>query len=363
MSINANRRNDSNLGMITATHDFLVEQAAAVTAVNIPIIATYLGQVAALIEPIQQTMGLTSKKTNGITLTKKDARLMAIEAAVNIAKTVHNYAADHLRPDLTKPASLDNPTNYAMQTLMEFMGTYIGSFLDSIADEYIVAYLENIWIEAGAVATVIPPAVNPLLVYGFKNDVGDPEDEDYEPGTLTQFETAIQIYSGLRVTPRMAIVARKTQNQKLKGLFQQAITILEKLDYTFEMVKPKNVELYDGYTSSRIPILQTFATQIVGTVTKVTDLETGSTVVALGAKITVTGSPYQTAGGTLTPNPVEVQIGSDGKYSVPTPKIKSIYTVKCTLAGYEAVIKNDIPVKKGDKSTVNIVLLPIQEQP
>jgi hypothetical protein len=363
MSINANRQNDANLGMITGVNGYMVTNAAAVTALNVAIMATYKAQIAALIDPIQDTMGKTSQKTNGITLTKKEARLMAIEVAINVAKTVHNYALDHIRPDPTKPPSLDNPTNYAMQTLMEFMEPYTGAFLYSIADEYIVAYLENIWLEASSVATVTPPLVNPLLVYGFKDDEGEPEDEDYEPGTLTQFETVIQIYSGLRVTPRAAIIARKTQNQKLKGLFQQAFTILEKLDNTFELVKSQNLDLYNGYKSARIVILQTFATQILGIVTRVTNLETGSTVVAVGAKVTVTGSPYPTTGGILTPNPVEVQIGADGKYTALTPKIKSIYTVKCTLPGYQAFTKNDVTVKKGDKTTVNIVLVPVQSEP
>lgn len=360
MSLNANRQNDANLGMIIETDVYLTGQTAALTAVNIPIIATYHAQFAALIEPIQVTMGKTSQKTKGITLTKKQARFMAIEIAVNVAKTVHNYALDHIRPDPTKPASIDNPTDYDMQTLMEFMEPFMGGFLYAIADQYIVAYLENIWFQASEVATVTPPAVNPLLLYGFKNDVGEVGDEDYEPGTLTQFETAIQVYDGLSVSPRTAIVARKTQNQKLKGLFAQALTILEKLDNTFELVKPKNLELYDGYKNARIVTLQTFATAIVGTVLKVTDLETGATAPAIGTKVLVTGSPYQTSGGILTPNPVEVTVGADGKYSVATPKFKSIYTVQCTLAGYQAYIKNDVTVKKGDKTTANATLIPVQ---
>ena len=366
MSFYANRRHDAEFGMIKTVDNFLTTNATAITALNLPIINTYHGQLTALISPIQATLALTKKPTFNITISKKDARIMAIKMAVDIAIMVNRYAGDHLRPDMTKPASAENPTDYAMQDLMNFMAEYTGAFLYKVSDQFIIPFLENIWTEAKVAADAKPPATNPLfLLYGFKADVGEVGDEDYEPGTLAQFETAIGIYDSLSVSPRDAIAARKTQNLKLRGLLAQSDTILKALDDCFELRK-SHTETYNGYKAARIVILQTFATQIVGTVMKVLTLQPQTTAPAVGAKIVVTGSSYLSKVGgqsvLITPTPVEVEIGNDGKFAIPTPKLKSLYTVKCTKDGYGEFTKTDLKMKKGDKLELNIVLPPAQSE-
>jgi hypothetical protein len=366
MSFYANRRHDAEFGMIKTVDNFLTTQAAAITGLNLPIINTYHGQLTALISPIQATLALTKKPTYNVTISKKDARIMAIKMGVDIAIMVNRYAGDHVRPDMTKPASADNPTDYDMQTLMNFMAEYTGAFLYKVSDQFIIPFLENIWTEAKVAADAIPAATNPLfLLYGFEADNGVPADEDYEPGTLAQFETAIGIYDSLSVSPRDAIAARKTQNLKLKGLLGQADTILKALDDCFALRK-SFTEIFNGYEAARIVIVQTFATQIVGTVLKVTNMQTQTTAVAVGAKIVVTGSSFLSKVGgqsvTITPTPIEVEIGNDGKFAIPTPKLKSLYTVKCTKDGYQEFTKTDIKIKKGDKLELNIVLLPVQSE-
>lgn len=342
------------------------DNAEEITEANVPILGTYHTQLKALIGEILDTSGLTNVKTQGITATKAQARAAATAIGVDVRNMLFNYASDHVRPNPDQPAGVGNETNYEMEQLQRDMAVLTEGYLDGLKDEEIIDYLQNIWTEAGDIADVTPPATNPLIPYGCKNDVGTVGDEDYVPGTLAQLETAIDIYSTLTTSPRQAISNRKIQNQKLAGLYLQGHTLLAKMDNSFRLLKASNPELYNGWMNIRIVILPTYTTQIVGTVSKVTNLETQTTEVALGATILVTAESYQTEknGQTVTvqPDPVELRIGSDGKYSVPTPDNKPLYTVKCTLPGYEAVIKSPLKVKRGEKLPVNFVLIPTQSQ-
>lgn len=360
-----NRKNDAELGMMKGADGFMDDNATEIGELDAPILATYHTQLKALIGQIQDTSGLTNVKTQGITATKAQARAAATEIGVIVRDMVFNYASDHVRPNPNLPASADNPTDYAMEQLQKDMAVITEGLLGSLKDEEVIDYLQNIWTTAGDIVDVTPPVTNPLIPYGLKEDVEDPVTHAItEPGTLTQLETAINIYAALTTSPRQAISNRKIQNQKLAGLYLQGNTLLIKMDNSFRLAKAKNPELYQGWVNIRIVILLSFATQIVGTVSKVTNLETQTTAVALGARILVTAESYQTEISgqrvTVTPDPVELRIGSDGKYSVPTPKLVPLYTVKCTLPGYEDVIKTELRVKKGKKLEINFMLLPVQ---
>lgn len=367
MSRDGNRLHDANLGMLKAADNFLTDNATAVTATGVGVITEYQGLLQPLIAEIELTMEITKQPTQGITLTKKQARLQAIETAILIAQVLFNYATDNMRPDIAQPASIDNPDDPNMVKLLEFATKYVGKYLYKKSDQHIISHLENIWLEASAVAEVTPPVVNPLLIYGLKDDTGTVGQPTYEAGTLTKFKAAIEAYDGKSTSPKEAISKRTTANEKLTGLFIQALNILGQMDFSFGLVKARNLNLYNGYMNIRQVSVMTFATQIVGTVFKMVN---GVKKVAVGAKIIVTGSSYETEEGTLIPKPVEMQVDANGEFSVRTPKIKSIYTLKCILAGYETVTLTDITVRKGKKKKVQnedvegeIVLLPTPPQP
>jgi hypothetical protein len=329
-----NRQNDAFLGMYKAVKQFLDDNAATITAAGVPIINTYKTDLEDQITAIEAKSPQTAISSLGITQTKKEARFAAIKSAAIIAGAIYSYAVDTNNTELAVSMNITPAT------------------LKAKKDEEVVDYLHNIWAEASELVTVTPPAVNPLANYG----VGTAE--------VTALEGLINAYTAITTAPRLVISTRKTNNLELASLYDVTDALLFKTDKIVDGLEDSYPSFFQGYKNARIVILISKSTRIAGVVSKVTGIVNGETTTALanGARITVIPQPYvrekngQTISVTGKP---EIVYTNDGDYTQDTPDIYALYTVICKLEGYAEQQFTDVRVKKGKKTTLNILLEPI----
>jgi hypothetical protein len=342
-----NRLNDATLGMYKTVDAFLTENAATITAANVPIITTYKGNLVTKIDAIRTTSEQTAKSSKGITATKAEAKLEATRLAFIVSGMLFSYADDNGKT--------------ALKTDME---KFTFAYLKNKKDEEVVDDLYLILYTATEISSATP---NPLIPYGFKADVivGT---EITEPGTLTVLEEAIQTYSNLTTAPREVISTRKTYNEALENLYKETDALLFKMDRVIEGLQVTFPAFFSGYQNARIIVgPMTLRTQIVGIVSKVTNVDLGTTAPVYGAKVTIIALPYvRTKNGQtiqVTSDPVITQTDADGKYAVPTRDIFAVYIVKCSnVSGYGDKEQAEVRVKKGSKSHIDFLLEPVQAE-
>lgn len=345
-----NRLNDATLGMYKTVDAFLTENAATITAANVPIITTYKGNLVTKIDAIRTTSEQTAKSSKGVTATKAEAKLDATKLAFIVSGMLFSYADDNGKT--------------ALKTDMEKI---TAASLKAKKDEAVVDDLYLILYTAQEIANPPAPATNPLIPYGFKDDVEDPVTHEItEPGTLTQLETAIQTYSNLTTAPREVISTRKTYNEALENLYKETDALLFKMDRVIDGLQVTFPAFYNGYQNARIIVgPMTLRTQIVGVVSKVTDTVLKTTAPVYGAKVTIIPQPYtRTKDGqtiNVTADPIVTYTDADGKYAVPTRDIYAKYVVKVSdVTGYGNQEEVDKRVKKGSKTHVDFLVEPIQ---
>lgn len=338
---------DEKFGVYKGIDTFFTDNADTVTLINIPILTTYKGNLVTKIDAIRTISERTAINTKGITLTKAEAEDAVVQFACTVAAMLFAYADDNTNTQLKRDMQKVTPSN-----------------LKARKDEEVLDSLYNILNKAQEISTVTPPATNPLLPYGFKADVivGG---EITEPGTLTQLETAIQTYSQLTTSPRTAIAGRKTSNQQLKKEFKETDALLRKMDKVINGVKATYPEFYDGWYNMRELIgPMRLSTRIAGVVSKVTNIELGTTAIVEGAKVTVIGLPYTTikSGQTVevVPEPVIVKTNEEGEFTAPKLDFRTTYVVKCSdVARYGEQEKTEVRVKRGKKTMVTFLLEPV----
>lgn len=359
---------DAELGMIKAVWDFVQDKAEWLVA-TAPIIITYQGVLGGYIGSIDGTAGEASITSKGSTIAKEQAREIAVGIATIVAKILFNYASDNVRPNPDFPAYTENPINVNMVKLKEDMKEIKESFLNSKKDEELLSYLYSISNKADEISRLPAPPGYPsiLVAYGFKLDVSVPGNVLYEPGTLTQLYNATDTYYRLTTAPRTDIVKRKSKNARLKWLFERCRTVLKQLDNSFELLKDRDPESYNGYKNVRkIVGPMTMHTKISGVVSKITNVELLTTEVVQDAKITILTQPYtrvrKRKKTLVTKEPLIVFTDTEGKYAAPTPDFKTTYTVICRLPGYAEQQTTNVFVKLGKATNKNFVLEPVQNQ-
>lgn len=362
-----NRKYDAELGMFKAVWDFVQDRAEWLAA-YVPMIITYQGILNGYIGSINNAAGEASKTSKGSTLAKEQAREICVSIATIVVKILYNYATDYIRPNHDFPASTENPNNSEMLKLREDMKELTESFLDSRKDEELLSYLYSIGNKADEISRTPVPAGYPniLTAYGFKLDIATPGDVTYEPGTLTQLYNATDTYYWLTSTPRIDIVKRKNKNARLKWLFERCRTVLKQLDNSFELLKDRDPESYNGYKNVRkIVGPMTMHTKISGVVSKITNVELLTTEVVQDAKITILTQPYtrvrKRKKTLVTKEPLIVFTDTEGKYAAPTPDFKTTYTVICRLPGYAEQQTTNVFVKLGKATNKNFLMEPVQQ--
>lgn len=351
------RQYDADLGIFKAIIKFVEDNPGAIQI--IPVIASYSGELVSLVGSILSAS--TTESTIGITAVKSQTKILAILIAIEVRNILYNYASDYVRPDTSKPISIYNPLDPKMVKLKEEMKDITETFLQTKKDEELLGYLYNILNKADEILSIPPPAGTPALtIYGMKLDVSQPGNVLYEPGTLTRLSTAIDAYYNITTTPRAAIVKRTTQNKRLKDYIREGHNILEKMDNSFSLLKSWDISLWEGYKNIRKVILPTYTTQIIGTISKVTDAGLRTTEVAPDAEIIITAKPYTQVKNKqkvlVTPEPVITKTDAEGKYAVPVPHFRTTYTVKCGLPGYQEMTATNKKVKLGKKTEVDFLL-------
>lgn len=349
-----NRQNDASFGMYKTSHTFLTANTATITAAGTTILNTYAGDLETLIDAIRNTSEQATVDTKPITEVKKDVRKDTTDRAVQITGAVFSYATD-----LFKETGDRKWSQLAAQ--MEVM---TAGFFGAQKDEAVTDSFYNVWLIANDLESASPQPSTTLSLsdYGIKPDVTTPTPI---PGTLTLFDNSITEYTDLSTKPREAISTRKTNNQKLDGLYDDADALLEKADRVVFGMQRDYPDFYNGWQNARIIVLMSLRTQIVGQVNKITDVNLGTTAPVEGATVTILPQPY-----TLTKNgqtinvesdPIIVKTDAEGKYAAVTRDIHAEYIVKCSKVTGFGDDQVDVPrVKKGKKKRADFLLKPIQ---
>lgn len=350
-----NKLFDTKVGMYKIAHAFLGANTATITAAGSSILNTYTGDLETLIDAISNTSEQTAVDTKSITEVKREARKDTTDRAVQIAGAVFSYATD-----LFQEAADLKWSQLAAQ--MEVM---TAGFFEAQKDEEVSSSFYNIVTIASELESASPQPSTTLLLkdYGIKVDVTTPTTI---PGTLTLFDQSITVYTNLSTKPREAISTQKTNNQKLERLYDTTDRLLEKADKVVVGLKQSYPDFFAGWQNARMLVGPLrLRTQVAGIVSKVTDVNLGTTAVAEDAKITMTAEPYTKVKNKQTiqvkPKPVILQTDATGKYAVPTPDNKPMYTLSCTLPGYQDIIKTGLKVRRSKKLTVDFLLLPVQQ--
>jgi hypothetical protein len=236
--------------------------------------------------------------------------------AINAA--VHSYA------------NATNDVELAANTTSKF------SFYHSRRDGDLPAIAQSLHDLALGIATVTPPALNPLIPYGVT------------VVRLTAFATQITTYAGSVPGPRNAQVQRKAENSVLDTDVQGAVNFLDQqLDPLMYQFAGSNTVLYDNYKNARKLIDQyTVHSGFKGTIT---DAVTGASlagIASISGKAQSTAETYMATFDTVT-----------NLWTILTPKYKDVYTLTFTVPGYQTQQISNQKTLRGVKTHIDIKMV------
>jgi hypothetical protein len=157
---------------------------------------------------------------------------------------------------------------------------------------------------------------------------------------LASLNTLIGSYEAKVPTPRNAASLKKTYATNLKTLFKDCDSILKnQMDKLAVQTKTAFPDFYTTYKNNRIILdAATSSTQVAGAVIGSNDSQPVS-----GVAITVTGQAY-----IATTN-------ATGEYTLKIP-VPGTYSLKFTKAGFQDKTINNVEVKLGQSTSLNITL-------
>jgi hypothetical protein len=318
---------EAKLNMYKATDQFLNLPSSLTITAGIPTIATYVDQLETYLDSIRTTSESAENPITGITEDKAAQRLKVSVTGNNIAGAVHAYAVD--------------TNNLILKAQMKYRPS---DFL-AYKDDELPSILYNIWSTANAIATVTPPATNPLIPYGVTTAI------------LTAFKTAIDSYSESVAAPRGAIAGRSADNVQLLGLFNTVdLFLTNQLDRVVYQLQPENPDFYQEYLNNRKIVGPTRRyTQVSGIITDANgDALANVLVTAIGkdyVRVTKTGPK------TIPGKIYQVTSDANGNYAVKTAAFQTTYTLKYSLTGFADVQEADIKVSKGDITPQDVTMV------
>lgn len=317
---------EAKLNMYKAVDQFLNLPSSLTITATIPTIATYVGDLETYLDTIRTTSESAENPTTGITDDKAAQRVNVSKTGNNIAGAVYAYAVD--------------TNNLILKAQMKYRPS---DFL-AYKDDELPSILYNIWSTANTIATVTPPATNPLIPYGVTVAI------------LTAFKTAIDAYSESVAAPRGAIAGRSADNAQLLGLFNTVdLFLTNQMDRVIYQLQPANPDFYQEYKNNRKIVGPTRRyTQVSGVISDANGNPLANVLVtAIGKDYTkiVDGTPETIAGKTY-----QTTSDANGNYSVKTAVFQTTYTVKYALTGFADVQIADVKVSKGDITPQDVTL-------
>lgn len=308
----------SQVNMFNVVLNYLNANTTITTA--IPQIATVqtafsgnLTQIAALLATVAEDITGNRKATQVLKAALAD-EAYAIEAAM------YSYAVSPAVSD----ADLASKTRFA------------ASYFAQAGDKKIIDRAQVVNSLANGLVTVTPPATNPLIPFGVT------------AAKVTAFNAQIGVYSLAVPNSRDAIVARKAENQQLRGLISTTGDILSgQMDTLIVQFKTTEPAFYANYlTARKLVDPRTLHTRITGTIT---DAVTGNPIDPVLTNVSAVSSTGTTITGTA----------NDDGYTVYTPKFKKVsYTLKIQHPGYNDVQIAGLTVRLGKATTVNVQMTP-----
>ena len=292
----------AKVNMVKTVVEYCDENAAIIAAVAAFVSA--LAQVKAKLSLLDENEQLTAVPITGIAADKNDRRKTMTDFGFDVSGMLYAYAS-----------SIDNNT-------LKAEVDYPISAFTRMRDSEIAVVCRTIH-ERGV------ENVNTAKDFGINADL------------LADLLTAIENYEASLTKPRTAIGKRKTQKANIAELIREIDEILiNQMDRMMSRFRTTNPDFYETYFNLREIIdPNTTHTQLKGTIT---DAATGNPI--SNATITIV-EPAKTAASDAT-----------GKYSIkPAPFGK--FTVTVTKPGYTAFQKEDVVIKVGESTVLDVSLV------
>lgn len=299
---------EAKLKMYRATENYCNENTAIIS--KIAAFQTAFNDFKAKVAAITELARQDDVPLTGITIDKNVIRQKLCELAASLASVIYAYAS--------------TVGNNQLKLEMDF--AY--SDLMKMRDDALPARCQNL-LETGAANLAA------LADYGVTGEM------------LADLQSAIDEYAAANPKPRTAISERKTVTANLVLLFDEADAILkdrmDKLVRLFKQGNPGFVKTYESIR--RIVQMPTITTQLRGIVTSRAD---GTFV--KNAQITATNTTA-----TFNYPPVTVAANADGEYLF-KPLLNGTYKITVTAAGFNDFEAEDVKVKLGEITTLDIKL-------
>ena len=247
------------------------------------------------------------KKSTGATIDKQNARNKLTQFALQIAGAIEAYAIE-----------IDN-------NLMRNDYHFPKTGLNRYPDTEFLTKTQDIHTEATALLI-------PLTPYGVTAPI------------LTDFQAAIDLYTGLLEKPRQIITYKESATLTIEEIIEQMRTALEKLDVLMRYFIIIDVLFFKDYTNARKIINHGHHFTRIGLFI---ELEDGVDAMGITANLT---NNKNSKTYTATTN-------QDGLAQIPS-MLPGTYTLEIAHAGYKTYINRSLKILKGKNNQFNIGLDP-----
>ena len=298
-----NKLNGSRLNMYDTVIAYCTANAA--TTASVPAFQTALTAFQNTVSQIHNTLQMQATDITGITDEKTQLKQTLCEQATNLTASIFALACATNNMPLKKQTDL---------TLSDFK---------SLGDDMLVPTCANIH-------DLLNTNVAALAPYSIT------------AATVTAFQTAIDGYKAIVVSPRNALSQRVARRTALNDLFKQANDILKnQMDKVSLQFKTTSENFYNAYTNNRAIVNpKSSATQITGTITN-----------------SVTHDPLPGATVQVVGQPLTTVTNENGFYALRSVTPGS-HSVKVSFTGYSDMQQNDLLVKLGRTTNADIAVTP-----
>jgi len=298
-NMNANQK--AKVNMVKTVVEYCDENAAIIAAVAAFVSA--LSQVKAKLALLDENEQLNAVSITGIAADKNDRRKTMTSFGFDVSEMLYAYASS------TDNKTLKAEVDYPMSAFTRMRDSEIAVVCRTIHDRGV----EN---------------VNTAKDFGINTDL------------LADFLTAIEAYEASLTKPRTAIGKRKTHKANIAELIREIDEILtNQMDKMMSKFRTTHPDFYETYFNLREIIDPTTThTQLKGTITDAAD-----------------GKPLGNATITIVEQSKTASSDPTGKYTIkPAPFGK--FTVTVTKPGYTTFQKEDVSIKVGESTVLNVSL-------
>ncbi len=298
-----NAKQEAKLNMFRATQKHCNDNAAVIATV--PAFQTAFAAFNVKLSAIISTAQQEDLVTKGITVDKAESKKTLCSLAADIAAAIFAFASAGTNH------TLKQEVNFSYSTLIRTKDDLLAPRCQNIKD-----------IGTANLAALAP--------YGLT-----------APG-LNALQTEIDNYQLKVPTPRNSAANKKTIRENLKRLMLEADTVLkDQMDKSVLVLKTTNPDFVSTYRGNRIIIDPgQIVTTLKGTVKNAVN---NTPVAAASIKILETGQVLST--------------DASGNFLL-KPIIAAVYTIQVSATGYMGNVANQVTIKQGQTTTLNLLLQP-----